>query len=106
MSICDFCSSPDVAWAFPCRNLTKPLEVPGASVDFNSFGSWAACRTCHDLIVAGKRDELTQRSVDTFPVNSISPEVLSVELRKLHDTFWASRNGSPVPTTPGAPDPC
>lgn len=106
MSVCDFCSSPDVAWAFPCRTLTKEVPVPDVNVDFGSIGSWAACATCHELIVAGKREELAQRSVETMDVpTQLKSDVMLSGIRGLHDTFWSNREGDPVPTTPGAPDP-
>lgn len=106
MTVCDFCSSPDVRWAFPARPFVKEIDAPGVHVDWGSYGGWAACQECHDLIVAGKRDELTARAAAPLvAVTRLPSDFLEARLRELHDKFWSNRNGDPVPTTPGAPDP-
>jgi hypothetical protein len=106
---CDFCSSPDVRWAFPANNTTTPVPLPKPNTaTFNSLGSWAACQLCHDLIVAGKRDELAERSARTMKQIYRTPGSISslvAMIRPLHDDFWANRHGDPVPTKPGDPDP-
>lgn len=91
--ICDFCSSPDVRWRYPARDFViSALEGAG------SEGGWAACPACHALIERGLRDKLTERSARRFarkhgiPVKAVKPQ-----LRKLHDQFWANREGPPIP---------
>lgn len=115
-AICDFCSSPDVHWSFPARDVvterefeaivvtSKGADVQDVQIEHNSTGGWAACNVCAALIKHGDRDKLTLRSAKrqkrklaeqgTF----MSLASLVLMLRPLHDNFWASREGEPIHT--------
>lgn len=114
-AICDFCSSPDVHWTFPCRDHSQGTEHFGALViardgsstiekmDLDGFasGGWAACNPCHALILRGDRVRLARRSAKRM-VRSLPDNLLmslgeaTVHIRRLHDKFWANREGAPV----------
>lgn len=109
--ICDFCSSPDVKWAFPARDFirTAPLTEK-ALMTAGMRGGWAACPACHALILRGARDRLAHRSAKRY--KRLHPDAASVPLgriekhiRGLHDDFWANRQGEPVPATSTSTDP-
>jgi len=102
MATCDFCSSSAVRWSYPARDfvvsdLTERLraqELPGVG----SEGSWAACETCHRLIQHGDRTAIAVRAGRKFARRYDVPASLVLpELRKLHDQFWANREGPPTP---------
>lgn len=111
--MCDFCSSPDVRWAFPSRDFSLEVPVkPRLSLDWGSHGSWAACPACHAIIVRSDRERLAVRAAkrsirraarEGDPAPPLST-LLSV-IRRLHDKFWSNRNGDPLPCGPGDPDP-
>ena len=105
MAVCDFCSSPNVQWAYPTEGFVMPLIGP---VDWESVGGWAACPECHKLIENHKRDELVERAIARIPLANyeewMRPQ-LTAALRELHNTFWLNRKGPAIPTTPDAPDP-
>lgn len=113
---CDFCTSTDVKWAFPARDFRQQVavrkaEVPGLKFDAvihaGSLGAWAACPACHALILRGDRDRLCRRSakrmVRKHPI--LSMKIATDLVRTAHDNFWSHREGAPVPTNPGDPDP-
>lgn len=94
--VCDFCSSPDVQWAYPAEDFVVSGSILPANTA-GSAGGWAACPACHALIERGDRVKLARRSARKFakrygvPVGSIEPR-----LRELHDQFWAHRKGKPT----------
>ncbi len=114
---CDFCSSPDVRWAFPCRdfvqeekvlavgqdNTTGELAFARVDITAGMHGGWAACPACHALVERGLRDKLVRRSARKMQKAGKLPRVpleqVVALLRPLHDTFWANREGRPVPAT-------
>jgi hypothetical protein len=61
------------------------------------------------LIVNGDRDGLHARSLATIPggagADRAMRRIISREIRKIHDDFWRSREGAPIPTTPDDEDP-
>lgn len=112
--ICDFCSSPDVQWTYPCRDHARKTEhalaisvdqdgslsVDEMSIDGFSSGNWAACPACHALIRRGDRDRLARRSAKRMlrlmdAKMSLSNAIAHV--RRLHDQFWSNRTGDPFP---------
>jgi hypothetical protein len=112
--ICDFCSSPNVSCAFPARNVSinatpETQAETGLNLVLNSASGWAACETCRVLIVNGDRDGLHARSFATIPggagADRAMRRIISREIRKIHDDFWRSREGAPIPTTPDDEDP-
>ena len=110
-AICDFCSSPDVRWAFPARDFSTVIagvsakEVRTASL--NSAGGWAACPACHALILRGDRDRLARRSAKRLIRQhpEMSMRMVLAACRRIHDDFWSQREGAPIPTTPDQGDP-
>ncbi len=94
--ICDFCSSPDVAWQYEAisANVFEIEDLTLASV-----GGWAACETCSALIEAGDREGLRQHSLatlaETFPC-PLPDEVLKDYdefLESIHDLFFLCKYG-------------
>lgn len=103
MILCDFCSSPVVAYSYPCRDFTIP-GTPAASV-----GAWAACEACARLIDADQRDALALRACRLAnrsllfgyaPLSGLAGEnELVACLRELHGWFFAHRTGEKRPVT-------
>jgi hypothetical protein len=88
--ICDFCSKHEAFKAYP--NRATVLMASGMADE----GGWIACRTCAELIDAGKWDELRKRSVDAFL--EYHPEVpedarpfLEAHVQQAHLGFRANR---------------
>jgi hypothetical protein len=111
--ICDFCSSPHVAWAYPCRDFVQEdrisalvvnadgsVETRKVALTHSMAGGWAACQPCYRLIQVGDRDSLAKRSVASAGSHQLPPLVELELMRRLQDTFWSNRLGAPVPTTP------
>lgn len=116
--ICDFCSSPDVAWVFPCRDFQDEAQVGAVMFQANSsprvsssdmtgvfVGDWACCPACHALILRGDRERLARRSakrvVRKYAAQNVffSFKDLLAHIRKRQDNFWANRQGPPFPIT-------
>ena len=97
-SICDFCSAPNVAWRYPAQSF---LAYAIAGVVGQSVGDWAACRTCHELIEAGDRRELLERSLGTLLEKNPEMRPAESELRSqiahFHRLFYANQTGSALP---------
>jgi hypothetical protein len=103
---CDFCSATSARWAFRTRAFTTSSvlvdETDGQPfvLDFSDLtGVWCACDECKALIVSGERDKLVQRAVT--PCDALLGERVPSQareyVRQLHDDFWRSREGGPVP---------
>lgn len=96
--VCDFCSERPVRWRYPARAHTTELSLGVGSVTAGSPDDWAACQTCHDIIRRSDRDALTQRSAEVLGQHiNVPAPILVPELRKIHDNFWAAREGAPEP---------
>ncbi len=95
MSICDFCSEPQVAWRYPVRSF---LAYAVAGVIGQSVGDWAACTTCHDLIEIGDRAGLSERSLRTLlegnPDMRLAEVDLHEQIAQFHGMFFANRLGT------------
>ena len=95
MSICDFCSEPQVAWRYPVRSF---LAYAVAGVIGQSVGDWAACTICHDLIETGDRAGLSERSLRTLLEGNPDMRPAEAELREqiaqFHRMFFANRLGT------------
>jgi hypothetical protein len=94
-SICDFCSSPNVAWVYPARTFAAYVfeGIVGESV-----GDWAACPICHGLIESGRNAELTERSLTTLlerqPEMKGAEAELRNQIRGFHTMFFRNRVGT------------
>lgn len=94
VNVCDFCTATPIVATYPCRDFYHRAT----DFDFASEGGWAACATCRDLIESGNRTELAYRSAISHPERVYVPILtLNRRIRGLHDTFWANREGPPVP---------
>ena len=96
-SQCDFCASQAVQWSYPAESFVIPMPSP--LPDWGSDGPWAACACCHDLIEAGKVEDLLRRSIETCPAGNIM-EIFGVDLAsmigELHAQFHKRRLGKPI----------
>ena len=92
--ICDFCSSPDVAFVYPARTFAAYVfdGIVGESV-----GDWAACPTCHGLIESDRRADLVERSLVTLlerqPEMKCAEAELRHQIRSFHLSFFRNRVG-------------
>lgn len=100
MMQCDFCSSPDVKWAYkaePFAGMVLGVDRDGdiMSRHFSSDDGWAACDACHQLIEAGDRDGLIDRCL----YQSHNPDVAAMmhelptkhsQIRQMLETFHAA----------------
>lgn len=94
MGVCDFCTTTPVAWSYPCGLVI--LETPvGTHV---SNDPWGACTECHDLIEAGDRPGLAERSGTAFLLEhgELPPEIVTL-LIEVQASFFAKRLGDPEP---------
>lgn len=96
--ICDFCSSPSVAWRYPARSF---IAYVIGGIAGESVGDWTACRVCHDLIAAGNRCGLLDRSLQTLLDSRPEMRACEVELRQhlaqFHGMFFAHQTGTALP---------
>ena len=98
MGVCDFCSRPNPAWVFPCRDFKQPA-LPGIDVGQMSIGAWGACEPCAKFIMLGAWDALAKRAMLALVANQ--PELasfrdlLTPHLRMLHRRFDQHRTGPP-----------
>lgn len=107
--ICDFCSHPEVKWAYPARpHVGLVTETPGHRIIGQSPDDWAACDECHALIERTDREGLLKRSVEAMlTVMKALPAFVAIrsevetQVRQIHDQFWAHREGAPVPHVKG-----
>jgi len=125
--ICDFCSVPDVHWTYPCRDhqgseTAEALTVGSDGkvsfekmvIDGYSSGGWACCNACHALIERGDRERLATRSAKRLirKLKADQPWLVwslsdaTAHVRRIHDRFWANREGAAVHhDTPPREDP-
>ena len=93
--VCDFCSDRKIYAAHECRDFTIESGL------FGSTGDFAACKTCHELIVAEDWSHLLNRSVVTFFSENVPllPRTNGVEKQikdfcsKIHAAFRRFRTG-------------
>jgi len=100
--ICDFCSSPEIRWRFPCESFEYPAG-PGFEKT-GSHGDWAACQMCHNFIVSGDWDALADHTLETLLVKHpefkmLTGDELQIVRRmmfQLHKRFKTHRMGDPL----------
>lgn len=89
--ICDFCSAPSPAWAYPATDAPTPGGV--------SIGAWCACEECSALIEANRPAALAARSALTYTRKYGTP-VPSEIFEELHyHCFWSHLTGPRRPAT-------
>lgn len=85
--ICDFCSTPDPAYAYPCNDLVVTID----SMDYGSTGAWLACAVCSALIDGADFASLFDRVLAIFAEKQ-PPLFTAVTLahhRKVLPQIWA-----------------
>lgn len=89
--ICDFCSSPNPTWRYPCED----FEVLSPPFGVGSVGGWAACDECAAFIEKKDREGLLNRSVDNFiGIEIIGRRQAKQTIKALHKKFFHLRIGS------------
>lgn len=110
MKQCDFCSEPigEGAFVYPAH------DFDDSELRIAFMGSWLACITCAAFIRqydSGEdtkaKDNLARRALEKYRrkygllgvgiPDNVMNKVLMIEVRALHDKFWESRQGEPVP---------
>jgi hypothetical protein len=95
ISICDFCSDPDVAWRYPAKSF---IAYAVGDIVGQSVGDWAACDTCHRLIETGDCNGLLERTLRTLFTRNPDMRWAEQELRDqiivFHQMFFAYRIGA------------
>lgn len=85
---CDFCSSKDVAWSYPCHDFMI------LNYGIASDGPWAACEECHALIEKEQWMDLHLRSAETHPLRGqVSMLTLVNIMADVHEAFKIGRAG-------------
>lgn len=92
--MCDFCSSPEVAWSYDARD----FEVVEPEVHWGSRGGWAACEACHNFIEAHDKKGLCEHSVKMFyeihtDMADIPKAFVRAQVMMMHEVFFTVRVG-------------
>lgn len=103
-AVCDFCSSPDPVWTYPCRSFTLGVSNISGFAEQGSAGAWAACYPCSRLIEEGEDEDLSLRAISNqSELSSLLPREtqlgLAADLRRIHDKFRQHRTGDRQPIT-------
>jgi|SRR5215472_5620782 len=96
--ICDFCSSPDLFFAYLASDFAAvEVAMPHAHATFvlDSLGAWVACRECTRLIESELWEELVERSFRAFRetrgtelvVSAVDENRIKSFIRDLHAQF-------------------
>ena len=97
-SICDFCSEPSVTWRYPAQSFVAYVI---ANIVGESVGDWAACSICHELIEAGDRWGLLERSLHTLLEKNPDMRPAETEIRgqlaQFHGLFFGNQTGPALP---------
>jgi len=95
--ICDFCSSSDPPWLYPCRTFRITIGLPGERGE--SRDDWTACDECARLIEADDRKALSARALAAqvarhplLPQPGVYGDARSL-IDTLHRAFWEHRDG-------------
>jgi len=105
-SVCDFCSSEKIRWAYPADDfeigaivaLDPETNEPVDVQPMGSAGPWAACEECAKLIEANDYEALKERGIkvgiDAAPPGLIVDHKLArTMLANMHAGFRAHRTG-------------
>lgn len=77
---CDFCSSPEPHWMFPCRNYMI-MDI-GASPSAQSVGGWLSCHKCAIHVQRCDWNGLASRCAAVNPTMQALVEVLGEDEAK------------------------
>ena len=85
---CDFCTAEKVFKLYRCENFV----FNNMPVFQNGCGTWAACKTCAELVDADRWSELTERSFVKFakrhgPISRRDSFGLRDQFRTIHQLF-------------------
>jgi hypothetical protein len=98
-SICDFCNSEKIRWAYPADDFEAGTIIAvapnGESFEqpIGSKGPWAACEECSQLIERGDYSALKARAIVTNINAGVEPELSRILISGLHGGFRAHRTG-------------
>jgi hypothetical protein len=97
-ALCDFCSEPRVIFCYPAQSF---VAYVAAGIAGESVGDWAACAICHQLIQAGDRLGLSERSLRTLiekhPEMQDAEAELRAQIADFHRMFFANQAGAALP---------
>lgn len=98
--VCDFCLSPIVDWSYPTQDHRLPARLDDRFTAYQqSFGAWAVCDKCHQLIKQRDQSGLLERSLHMYYVRhpELKKRLKSANalrlLKPIHEGFWANRQG-------------
>lgn len=97
--ICDFCSSPDVVYRYPCYDDSIIIEGNGVALGLGSIGDWASCEACSSLIDTDNREGLVNRSIVTYTDISdgrLTSYDITDMMQVIHAMFWRRRHGQKI----------
>lgn len=89
--VCDFCSSPGATETFDVPDFNMPIPVTadpngpyGDSAVHRSVDGWLACEPCAELVRAGRKKALVERSLEHLTFSKFTKRAI----QELHDRFW------------------
>lgn len=94
MPKCDFCSSTQPAWDFPCETFAL------ANLQTRSQGNWLACDDCAELIVGERWRELAKECCEKTANGRMLIDLVGMEraidqAMRMHAGFRKYRSGEP-----------
>lgn len=99
---CDLCTSETgVLWTWFTPNVVATLEEAKAQdVPWFQDEEWALCDTCHRLVLAGKRESVFDRAMNTHKgmllLHIVDGEAQRIDpephIRQSHGAFWTYKN--------------
>lgn len=106
--LCDFCGSSNPKWQYEAQDFEqwRVGRIAGMSIGF-----WAACDTCKEMIEAGERESLAERSTVAliakakveFVFTRAQMEKFSAvcrgQVKAIHDRFFQHKKGGPTAIT-------
>lgn len=87
--VCDLCGDAYPCWDYECPDFS--IE----HVDFGSWGDWAACQECSELIEKDDYEGLLQRALDN-PAGHADPEYWRRRISPIHQGFRERRVGERI----------
>lgn len=103
--LCDFCSLASVKWRYDAEDF-ETARI--GNVAAQSIGHWGACATCKEMIDAGERESLAERSTMALIKNATAGrkftpvqvetlrDLLWLRVKQVHDNFFKHKKGGPT----------